>query len=208
MCYKFKTIKQKDRKTFLRAFKAAKMLFNCSSEEKNSIRISKRYHRGYEQMPFSETFLYGYNTDIKNIYPKGLKNTHIMNLEECFEIFMRYGKQELNDLDYLNNKTLELNNPRIKISKYSSQSLNQIVCGEHYDHGILTLNMSDRNRELEFKENSCWEFISDDSTLGYISFPGGQAESLSLGKTKALTHRVLNKTNTERISFSLFLEAK
>ena len=107
----------------------------------------------------SETFLYGSNQYLKNIYPQSLNNKNI-NILEKFLCIYEYGSLELNRLNYLKNSISELNNPRIKISKYFNKTLGQVVCGEHYDFGILTLNISSNNNELEFKRKENWKFIS------------------------------------------------
>lgn len=204
----FNYININDEIIFEKGFEVANKLFECPLKEKNKIRIRRDYHRGYENDFLSETFLYGSNQYLKNIYPESLENKNIKILEQFFNVFMKYGLLELNKLNYYKNSISELNNPRIKISKYFNKTMNQIVCGEHYDFGILTLNISSRNNEFEFKNGNTWEFIPEKSKLGYISFPGKQSEILSFGKKKSIIHRVKNKTNIERISFSLFLEHK
>lgn len=208
MSIRFNYIDTNHEDIFQKGFEAANKLFECPLKEKNKIKIRRDYHRGYEKNSLSETFLYGSNQYLNNIYPQSLNDKNINILENFFYVFMEYGSLELNRLNYLKNSISELNNPRIKISKYFNKTLGQVVCGEHYDFGILTLNISSNNNELEFKKGKNWKFISEKSKLGYISFPGKQSEILSSSKKKSIIHRVKNKSNIERISFSLFLEHK
>ena len=139
-------------------------------KEKNKIKIRRDYHRGYEKNSLSETFLYGSNQYLKNIYPQSLNNKNINILEKFFYVFMEYGSLELNRLNYLKNSISELNNPRIKISKYFNKTLGQVVCGEHYDFGILTLNISSNNNELEFKKGKIGNLFQKNQNLDIYLF--------------------------------------
>lgn len=207
MSLKFHLLDKEDVNLFKDGFIAAEKLFNCSISEKQKIKIPKLYHRGWEKIhKQSETFLYGIDSDIKNLWPKKLESKYIKSLEILFEKFFELGKLELRKINCLDFNTIKFDNPRIKISKYFNHRIGEMVCGEHFDYGLLTLNMSNVNNDLEFKSASSWEYMSNSNKLGYIVFSGKQLEDLSNRKIEAVTHRVINKSNIERISFSLFLD--
>jgi isopenicillin N synthase-like dioxygenase len=64
----FNYIDINDEIIFEKRFEVANKLFECPLKEKNKIRIRRDYHRGYENDFLSETFLYGSNQYLKNIF--------------------------------------------------------------------------------------------------------------------------------------------
>tara|TARA_Y100000991_G_scaffold88827_1_gene66893 strand:- start:4783 stop:5418 length:636 start_codon:yes stop_codon:yes gene_type:complete len=192
------------------AFIASRKLFSCSANEKEIVKITRDYQRGWEEFKNeSESFLYGSESyKLINKWPNSYGSKYIKDLTNLFELLFEIGYKELEKLPFLKNKNFELDNPRIKISKYFKQSEKKIVCGEHVDYGMITLIISNENSQLELFINGKWEVIDNSKNMKYFILSGNQLEELSLGKIRAQKHRVITKSHKVRISFSLFLDLR
>lgn len=81
-----------------------------------------------------------------------------------------------------------------------------MVCGEHVDYGLITIIISDANKQPEFEQNGKWKAICNSEFFHFIVLSGNQMEKLTSGSLHAIKHQVVANSSQERLSFSLFLD--
>ena len=190
------------------AFIASKKLFSSPLKEKEKVKIIKNSHRGWESVSGeSETFWFGQeNGRYSNIWPSSFEYSSRKDLLRLFHLLFKKGGSELKNIDALRKKKFKLEDPRIIVSKYFKQNVNKIVCGEHVDYGLLTIIISDANKQLEFEQDGKWKAICNSELFHFIVFTGNQMEEMTGGSLRAIKHQVVGNSSQERLSFSLFLD--
>ena len=74
------------------------------------------------------------------------------------------------------------------------------------DYGLLTIIISDANKQLEFEQNGKWKAICNSEFFHFIVLTGNQMEELTSGSLRPIKHQVIGNSSQERLSFSLFLD--